>query len=168
MPFARSGVRINLQEMQKKLLISLYILFLFAACSEPAFYEEFRQTGEETWHMDDVLDFPVQVDDTSGVYRLIFTIRNTTDYAYSNLYLFFTTITPAKLARRDTVELRLADLSGRWMGKGFGKIRESSFLIKDQYSFPDTGNYIFRLQHAMREENLMGITDAGIRIEKMQ
>ena len=150
--------------MQFLMIASL--LLLMTACSNDAFYEEFRKIDGEVWHMNEVKEFPVHINDTAATYRLIFTIRNTTDYEYSNLYIFFTSIAPGQIATRDTIECLLADPYGRWLGKGFGKIRENRFLIRDNLFFTDTGQYLFTLEQAMRSESLKGIADVGLRLEK--
>jgi gliding motility-associated lipoprotein GldH len=150
-----------------RLLTLAFFIFLSTSCSNDAYYEEFREVDKEAWHMHDIKEYMVDVSDTTAVYRMIFTIRNTTDYAYSNLYMFFTTVKPDQSIMRDTIECLLADRYGHWLGKGVGKIRENRFLIKDHHSFTDTGEYKFTLEQAMRDEVLEGIADVGLRIEKV-
>jgi gliding motility-associated lipoprotein GldH len=150
-----------------KLLTLAFVISLSTSCSSDAYYEEFREVEKEAWHTNDIKEYIVDVSDTTSVYRLIFTIRNTTDYAYSNLYMFFTTIKPDQSTVRDTIECLLADRYGYWLGKGVGKIRENRFLIKDQHNFSDIGEYKFTLEQAMRDEVLEGIADIGLRIEKV-
>jgi len=157
----------GLKLLVQTLMIALSLL-LITACGNDAFYEEFRTVDEETWNLHEIKEFPVLINDTTASYTLIFTIRNTTDYAYSNLYLFLTTVYPDNTATRDTVEFMLADRSGRWLGKGFGKIRESRFMVKDQLRLPQAGDYLFAIQQAMRHESLHGIADVGLRIEKTE
>jgi gliding motility-associated lipoprotein GldH len=150
-----------------RLLTLAFFIFLSTSCSNDAYYEEFREVEKEAWHMHDIKEYLVDVSDTTAAYRLIFTIRNTTDYAYSNLYMFFTTVKPDQSIMRDTIECLLADRYGHWLGKGVGKIRENRFLIKDHHNFADAGEYKFTLEQAMRDEVLEGIADVGLRIEKV-
>ncbi|MCD4665822.1 MAG: gliding motility lipoprotein GldH, partial [Bacteroidales bacterium] len=56
---------------------------------------------------------------------------------------------------------------GRWIGKGIGKIKENRILINRGVVFPIDGLYEINLEQAMREAELKGIADIGIRIEKM-
>lgn len=150
-----------------RLLILTFFILLSPSCSNDAYYEEFRKVDKEAWHMHDIKEYVVNISDTTTAYRLIFTIRNTTDYAYSNLYMFFTTVKPDQSIMRDTIECLLADRYGYWLGKGVGKIRENRFLIKDHQTFTDTGEYRFTLEQAMRDEVVKGIADVGLRIEKV-
>jgi gliding motility-associated lipoprotein GldH len=150
----------------RTLILSCFI-FLTTSCSNDAHYEEFREIDSEAWHMDDTKEYIVDINDTTAAYRLIFTIRNTTDYAYSNLYMFFNIVKPDESIVRDTIECLLADRYGHWLGKGVGKIRENRFLIKENHIFTDAGEYKFTLEQAMRDEVLEGIADVGLRIEKV-
>lgn len=67
---------------------------------------------------------------------------------------------------RDTIECTLADKSGKWLGKGSGRYRDNRILIRDDIRFPRKGEYTLRLNQAMREEVLEGISEAGVRLEK--
>jgi gliding motility-associated lipoprotein GldH len=58
----------------------------------------------------------------------------------------------------------LADIEGRWLGKGWGAVKENSILISRNMRFPLKGNYEFKIQQAMRVDTLTGISDVGIRV----
>ena len=67
---------------------------------------------------------------------------------------------------RDTIEFILADQTGRWLGKGWGNLKENDILLKSNLTFPLSGDYSFLVQHAMRKDTLHGISNIGLRIEK--
>jgi gliding motility-associated lipoprotein GldH len=68
---------------------------------------------------------------------------------------------------RDTVELTLADASGKWLGSGMGDIWDNRVLFKQSFRFPEKGTYQFALEQAMRVDPLPQVMDVGIRIEKV-
>lgn len=150
-----------------KISLCVFLALWITACSDKVYYEEFQAIEQEQWNMNAIKSFRFHIQDTSSSYRLIYTIRNTTDYPYSNFYVFTTTTHPGHEAVRDTIECMLADKYGKWLGTGFGKIRESRFLIREQFGFPDTGEYVIDIEHGMRDEVLRGITDVGVRLEKI-
>jgi gliding motility-associated lipoprotein GldH len=80
--------------------------------------------------------------------------------------LFLNIEFPDGTTLRDTIECILAQRNGQWSGKGFGKIRSNSFLFRTNVWFPQPGNYVFRMEQAMRTELLEGIADIGLRIER--
>lgn len=118
------------------------------------------------WHQDDLIHFEVELADSVSLHELYLLVRNSTDYPYSNLYLFLDIEFPDKRLLRDTLECILVQRDGQWTGKGFGKIRSNQFLFRDNVWFPNDGTYHFRIQHGMREDTLIGITDIGIRLDK--
>ena len=106
------------------------------------------------------------MEDTTGLFDFYLTLRHNSKYKYSNIYFFVSTTFPDGQFSRDTVEFILADRRGKWYGKGIGSIKDLKILLKKGVSFPIPGNYVFEFEQAMREENLEGITDIGILIEK--
>ncbi len=52
------------------------------------------------------------------------------------------------------------------LGKGLGDIYANRYLFRENFRFPQKGTYRFELIQAMRVNPLLGIMDAGIRIEK--
>ena len=76
---------------------------------------------------------------------------------------------------RDTLEYKMADAYGNWLGQGYTDIKESKLYYKEKFVFPMAGNYQISLQQVMRQreqvegiEFLKGILDVGFRIEECQ
>jgi gliding motility-associated lipoprotein GldH len=145
-------------------LSSLTGLLLLGACGGSAFFEENQKIPSGTWKQGDTLFFKVQVSDTMHYYDFYLNVRNRTDYRYRNLYLFITTRFPAGGIARDTVECILAAPDGKWFGKGLGRIKDCRILFKPGVRFPHGGTYLIGIEQAMREKELKGISDVGIRI----
>lgn len=139
---------------------------LFWACQPGVVYQKHQNISSEGWHYRDGILFDVSIEDTLSLHELYLDIRNTTDYAYSNLFLFMEIEFPDNRVLRDTIECILADRRGQWTGKGFGSVRSNRFLFRDDVWFPADGSYQFRVYHGMRHEQLEGLSNVGIRIEK--
>lgn len=144
----------------------LFLLLLLFSCDSNKLFEKNINIINSSWSKLEIVSFDVPVSDTVSKYNLFLNIRNNTDYAYSNLYLFMNTIYPDKKTSRDTIECILADNNGKWYGKGMGKYRYLNLQLGKDISFPQKGNYTFQLEQAMRKDTLENITDIGIRIEK--
>jgi gliding motility-associated lipoprotein GldH len=139
------------------------IIFL-AACGNGAFYEENQSIPSGIWKQHDTLFYKVLVTDTMHYYDFYLNVRNRTEYRYRNLYLFITTRFPGGGIARDTVECLLAAPDGKWFGKGMGRIKDCRILFKLGARFPHGGTYLIGVEQAMREKELKGISDIGIRI----
>ncbi len=122
----------------------------------------------ETWKLMDIPAFKVPITDTLNSNNVIFTIRNGSSYSFRNIYLFVTTTSPDGKKITDTLQYYLADEKGKWYGRGFGDIHELNLPYKSNVYFPLKGTYVFKIQHGMRVENLNGVYDFGLRIEKIK
>lgn len=140
-------------------------VFVFFACDANMFYDQSQAIPESGWDKDSTAYFTVDVEDTARLYDFYITLRNTDEYAFRNFYLFLTTHLPNQNTTRDTLELILADKEGKWLGSGFGAIKDNQIQVRKNLKFPLKGNYRFGITQAMRREKLKGITDIGIRIE---
>jgi len=148
---------------------TLLLVFFFAACSPSGLYDRSVEINESGWHEDTIAAFDdVYISDTISHYNFFINLRHSDDYRYSNFYLFLNTTLPNGHRSRDTIELMLADNTGKWYGKGFGHIKDNSVLVRQGLGFPLKGNYKFTIEQAMREEDnvLEGVKSVGIRIDR--
>lgn len=151
---------------QHQIILLLACAVLLTTCLSTPVYQNQKAISTDGWHFTDSVMFNVEIRDTLSLHRMYLDIRNTTDYSYSNLFIFMDIEFPDGRILRDTLECILADRRGQWTGKGFGALRFNRFLFRDDVWFPVKGTYSFRITHGMRDEWLAGISDAGIRIEK--
>jgi gliding motility-associated lipoprotein GldH len=145
----------------------LIVVLTFASCDPTGVFEKNTPIDPAGWQISNKVPFELDVTDTLALLNFYINIRHTTDYKYRNIFLFVDTFFPEGTQSRDTIEIVLADAKGRWFGKGIGNIRSNQVLLKRGFSFPMKGHYKFRLEQGMREQELTGIQDVGIRIEKM-
>jgi gliding motility-associated lipoprotein GldH len=148
-------------------LVILSLLLIFAACNSNVVYTESVTMKGNVWPLTDRPVFRVPVTDTLNSSNIFFTIRTGSDYPFRNIYLFVTATSPEGRSITDTLQYYLADEKGKWYGRGFGDIHELSLPYKSNVFFPMKGEYVFRIQHAMRTENLRGVYDIGLRIERI-
>lgn len=152
----------------KKLLFFLLTATLLCSCGPKRFYEEITPVDQNGWHLDSLLTFRVDITDSLQYYDFYLLVRNNTDYAMQNFYVFFTTEFPNGYKAQDTLGFVLCDKYGNWTGKGHGYLKENQFLFKPKVRFARCGTYTFTVQQAMREEQLQGITDFGLALYKTE
>jgi len=151
--------------MYRKSLTIFVLLCLLVACSNKTFYQKMYHLPNETWHIDNTLAYEFDILDAEQYYNFFIDVRNTTDYPYQNLYLFFTTQFPDSTAFTDTLNCILSDAYGRWTGSGSGRMKQNRFVLKSKVRFPQTGTYLFLAQQAMRDDDLKGIANFGITLQ---
>jgi gliding motility-associated lipoprotein GldH len=146
------------------LLFVPFGLFFLSACNSGVIFDNNKSISGDVWKSDQIIRFDVPVEDTVHIFKFYLNLRNTTSYRYANIFLFIDSTFPDGKQARDTVECILADPSGKWLGKGISNIRDNQVLLRRGLRFPQKGNYIFEFQQAMREHELKGIMDIGLRI----
>jgi len=141
-------------------------LMLVCSCSSNIVYTGSESMKDNKWELQNVPAFNVTVTDTVNSNNVFFIIRTGSSYPFRNIYLFVTTTSPDGRSLTDTLQYNLADEKGNWFGRGFGDIHELDLKYKSNVYFPVKGNYQFSIRHGMRIEDLEGVYDFGIRIEK--
>ncbi len=139
-----------------------------AGCDSSRLFEDNKTIPDDTWNVNNIVSFDVDVKDTATPNNFYINVRNASCYPNSNLYLFITTKFPNGKMSRDTVECQLADETGKWLGDGSGDIWDNRILFKKKTRFPMTGRYTFFYQHAMWLENMPCLMEIGMRIEKAE
>ena len=150
------------------IFIMLAIVVAAASCGRKYLYDDIHNLPKTGWSADEKERFEFEVADTNATFLFYFHVRHKLDYRFSNLYVFMETRFPNGNIARDTLECILAEPDGRWIGKGYGRLKENLILLNPTLKFPLKGKYTLDIQHAMREEELKGLTDIGIRIEPNQ
>jgi len=147
-------------------LVVFFIIISIFACNKSGVFGEYKTIPRAVWHRDSVVVFQVPVTDTLQNHNLFVNVRNDIKYKYSNLWLFIDIIQPGdSTSVTDTLEVTLADQTGKWLGKGFGGIKTSETLFRKNVFFPVAGNYQIQIKQGMRGQLLEGITEVGFKVE---
>jgi gliding motility-associated lipoprotein GldH len=147
-------------------ILILTSCLLLLSCNNNVAYTDSVPMPGKKWDLMNILSFRVPIDDTLKSNDVIFTIRTGTSYPFRNIYLFVQTRSPDGKFITDTLQYYLADEKGNWYGRGFGDIHELNLPYKSNVYFPVKGTYQFNIRHGMRIEDLNGVYDFGLRIEK--
>ncbi|MCW5899732.1 MAG: gliding motility lipoprotein GldH [Flavobacteriales bacterium] len=146
------------------------LVLLLASCGDRILYQADVPIPGGAWHRDLKPEFAFEANDTIARHDLYIDVRHTGEYPFSSLFLFVDLDGPGDRHLRDTVECLLADHTGRWYGKGTGFVFADRYrahvLYKLGNRFPAAGRYTIRLEQAMRTENLDGVLDVGITVER--
>lgn len=150
--------------------IVVVVLFLgLLSCDSNKVFEEYIEVENANWQKENIASFEFLAEDTITAHNLYINIRNTGNYPYSNIYLFVIMEGPNGGLLKDTVNCILADSRGKWLGKGIGDLWDLRIPYIGGFKFAQAGEYKVSLEQAMREEEgLNGITDVGLRVEKVK
>lgn len=128
-------------------------------------YHSYQSLPSKGWEKSDTLFFHIPISDSLRDLHLSVEVRNESNYPYQDLYLFVShNLQDSITWSVDTVMLTLANKEGKWLGTGWGSLYQSATPMKSVVT-KHPGNYTFKVTHGMKDNNLQGINDIGIKIE---
>ncbi len=151
-----------------QLALVVVALMMLSSCRKNVVYENYQHIKGSEWRKDSVLKFYLEIPDSTRIYNLSLNVRNEGQYPFSNLWVFVKITPPKGEALNDTVELTLAEPSGKWLGSGLGDLYDKKYPYKQAIFFPVQGFYNIEVRHGMRTDNgiLGGIRDFGVTLER--
>lgn len=148
--------------------IMLLVLFISSSCESINTYQKYESIPHYNWQSSYLLNFPVEIKDTTVRYNIYINTRHTDDYPYMNLWLLVSTTLPDGRNLKKRIEIPLANSEGKWKGEETGNIWDASYMLQQNTIFDKPGNYTFTLEQNMRQDPLPGIMAMAVRIEKTE
>ncbi len=159
--------------MRKSLILLLTVIGL-SSCVEKDTYNQYYSIDNNVWKTNNILEFNVEIEDTVSQNNIFINIRNNKDYEFSNLFLISRIQFPDGYRVVDTLEYEMTDKTGNFLGLGYTDIKENKLFYKEKVRFNQSGNYLIKVEQAMRKndniqglDSLKGITDVGLSIEPL-
>ncbi len=151
------------------LLIITCGLFL-VACNTATIgvYEKYATFKKQEWASAEKPSFTFAIKDTASSYNIYIVLRHSDAYSFNNIWLKIDRKGP-DTSYTQQVDLRLASNAQGWLGTGMDDIWELRIPITEGATrFRKSGDYEFTLQQVMRQDPLLHVLNAGIRVEKAQ
>ena len=150
-----------------KIIVPVLLFISISACVRINQFEKNIQIPESKWTYKFEPEVKFEIKDTNSLYNVFVTLRHKDAYAYRNLWLDIATRQPGDTSfQKGRFEMTLQQTDGKWLGTGYGDIWELRHPLLKQIRFKKQGEYTIRLRQIMRDDPLMHIMNAGIRIEK--
>lgn len=142
-------------------LTAIFIMAVASCSDRHSDYSRFVSLPENGWVYGDTVRIrPVGLD-SADTRRLEVAVCNNNDYPYRNLWLEVSYRTDRGVIR-DTVEMELADVYGRWLGKGIGTTYQTARKLAARFPLQDSTEIAVR--HIMRADTLRGLEQVGLTI----
>lgn len=153
----------------KTLLITSFFVF---SCESNIEYIQYNSI-ENQWDKDSIQNFVFELADTKK-YNTYINLRINKDYPFSNIFLITTLMDSLSVLSKDTLNFKIADKSGKFLGKKRVNIIENSLIHKEKIELEKNKKYSVSIEHAMRVINkvsglksLDGVVDVGYKIENI-
>ncbi|MGB0884516.1 MAG: gliding motility lipoprotein GldH [Flavobacteriales bacterium] len=144
-------------------LCAFLIGFSLFSCSDSmtVLDAETYPEAQMVWQTATVFDFELEEHQPAEVYL---NLQHNTDYPYRNIYFFTELIYPDASIKKDTLQYKLAQNDGKWLGSGYGASK--TLLLSYPIDLNQIGSYHLNIQQAMRVDTLIGIEKLALSLKK--
>jgi gliding motility-associated lipoprotein GldH len=151
----------------RKLLFLLALIGFFTSCEDAAYYQKSFAFKNNKWDQNVKPKFEIEFQDTTKLYDFILTLRTSTDYKYSNLWIFLNSTPPEGESAREPYEIKTTFPDGSWIGKETGTVVEHQLVFKRR-RLPFKGKYKFMVEQAITEKEVGDVLDISLRVEEVK
>jgi gliding motility-associated lipoprotein GldH len=147
-------------------LIAFSSLLIASSCTHVDLYEKTVRIPGHKWSSSFRPSFTFDIKDTTSLYQVFLVLRHNEKYNFNNIYVNLRASLPGQdtaiMIQRDLV---LATNEKGWLAAGMDDIYEHRIELGEPQALK-AGTYTFTLEQVMREDPLLNVLDAGLRIEK--
>lgn len=149
-------------------LLAILAGSIMHSCTTIDLYEKTQNIPDHEWKSSFRPSFEFDITDTTSSYQVYFIIRHKDLYNFNNIYLNLYVKGPGQdTARRFRQDLQLATNDKGWLGEGMDDIYEHRVKLGEALPLRK-GKYQFTLEQIMREDPLLHVLQAGVRVEKIK
>ena len=149
-------------------LFVVLLATVLASCQDQSVIVDTNiELDKHNWSYTEKVRIPLSIESADIPFNLYLNLRHTSDYKYSNIFLLIHITGPDGKKITERREFKLAQPDGEWLGSGSGNLYSYQILFKEDYKFTLKGKYMIELEQNMRDNPLDHITDAGIRVERV-
>ena len=141
----------------------LFLVGSLVSCSEKPYYEKVYSFENNEWTQRVKPKFVVEIKDINKEYNFVVTLRTTTGYKYSNLWIYMNTITPDGTKAREPFQIPITNPDGAWVGIKTGTVVEHPLQFNKR-KLPNNGKYTFVLEQGITDSKIDEVLDIGFRV----
>lgn len=159
----------------KSIGLSFFILifFLLTSCSDSDLVNPYEFSNG--WKNGEVVQFDFKGTEIKKNQNLFLILRHNKSYSFSNIFLITEMKFENDSIKRDTLEYRLSEKNGKWLGKTRLSIVEHTLPFKKNLEILKDSTYSITITNSMRLinqvspiQNLENILDLGLLIESVE
>ncbi len=142
---------------------------ILSSCTQINIFEKNTVIPNHKWKSDFKVSGSFKITDTLSKYNIYLVLRHTDAYSYNNIWLNIGLQPPGGSLLMQKADIKLGDDAAGWEGTGMNDIWEIRKLLNGEpRRFKKPGYYYFEISQIMRDEPLLHIMSAGLRIEKKE
>jgi gliding motility-associated lipoprotein GldH len=151
--------------LRNSLLGILAVALTMTSCSRQTIYSHYENISSDGWLRSDSVCFDISPVHEGGLFSETIGLRLTRQYQFMNLSLIiFQQTSSSQQQRTDTLNISIMDEHGQMQGDGINYY-QYNMPLKD-ILLSDGDSLHVTVTHMMRRENLNGISNIGLSLEK--
>jgi gliding motility-associated lipoprotein GldH len=151
----------------KNIIISCCIFILaLTSCSRGKIFEQYADIKGNIWNRFKIIEFEVNVTDTSPAYDFYVIIRHMEQIPLKYIDIDFTFYTPSGETRSSDQRIDFQDANGKPLGDGMGDLWDVRKLVRSGYKFTEPGTCKVEISSTMQYADLPGIMQVGLLVRK--
>ena len=148
----------------------IFLAALVSSCETTDFlqFHDFKSS----WENSEIVEFNFKGEKQKSIKNISFILRHNNDYSFANIFLISELYDLNNKIQIDTLEFKLADPNGKWLGDKKISVVEhklpykTDFILNDSEAFKLKVRTSMRLNNEINEiENLEGVLNFGLLIE---
>lgn len=151
----------------KSSLIIVLLSTMLVSCGEAPFFEKAYSFEDREWSQDVKPEYTVDFKDINKEYDFILSLRTSTDYKYSNLWVFMKTETPDGTVAREPFEIKITNPDGSWIGEKSGSVVTTKLYFRRR-KMPVAGTYKFTLEQGITESRIDEVHDLTFQVDEVK
>lgn len=157
------------QVIKRNKILFLLVGTLFithTSCSDGEVYFRYHHIERGKWYSDSALTFTMDSIGVNPAARHDLSIELTTAdiYHYKDIWMQVEHNLIDTIYRCDTLQFRLTDDYGKWLGSGTGGLHQISLPYKSDIPLDTSRLYILKIKQIMKDDPLIGVEKVGIKI----
>ncbi len=152
--------------MRQNSWLMVVALFAMLGCGKAPVYEKSYSFKNKEWIREVKPFFEVEITDIKKEYNFTILLRTTTDYNFSNLWIFLKTEAPDGTTAREPFQIHLASPDGAWLGNKTGTIVETALYFKER-KLPLKGKYKFTIEQGITSAQVDEVLDISFIVDEV-
>lgn len=154
--------------LKHPIFIYLCIALLAWSCEEGVLLDQFHEVPNGEWQYDQVYTDSFTVLNPDFYHQIYVNLRISSEYKYANIQLLISVTHPDGKTTKHELPIKLAEKSGKWLGKGLGDILTYQVPILHRKFLDQKGMYSFKIAQNMRVTPLKELLSVGIKVQQQE
>jgi gliding motility-associated lipoprotein GldH len=150
----------------RKICLFTIVTFTIVSCGNRAEFEQYQKFEKQSWNRLNILKFEVPVTDTLSLFNIELVIRHLPEFKIKELPINVTIYMPSGEMRTADHVLNFTGKDGNSLSECLGDLCDISFILREDFIFPESGTYRVEVENKWPKVELPGILEVGLIVKQ--